>query len=115
MIRRPPRSTLFPYTTLFRSWLILWGNFHETTWSQTFLTFLPLAMCVGVARKSPWLAAALGGWLAVVVLRGLHRDYGSGGFWLSLAGAAPALAVLLSSLVYFVPRLRAAPAPDPAH
>src|SRR2546422_5590959 len=23
MIRRPPRSTLFPYTTLFRSWLIL--------------------------------------------------------------------------------------------
>jgi len=21
MIRRPPRSTLFPYTTLFRSWL----------------------------------------------------------------------------------------------
>src|SRR2546426_9361534 len=29
MIRRPPRSTLFPYTTLFRSWLGLltdrWG------------------------------------------------------------------------------------------
>src|SRR2546423_4962438 len=24
MIRRPPRSTLFPYTTLFRSLLILW-------------------------------------------------------------------------------------------
>src|SRR3712207_8272214 len=24
MIRRPPRSTLFPYTTLFRSW---WGWF----------------------------------------------------------------------------------------
>src|SRR5258708_30442219 len=26
MIRRPPRSTLFPYTTLFRS------SFHESTW-----------------------------------------------------------------------------------
>src|SRR3712207_7405580 len=25
MIRRPPRSTLFPYTTLFRSFL--WGSF----------------------------------------------------------------------------------------
>src|SRR2546426_1940704 len=25
MIRRPPRSTLFPYTTLFRSWSILIG------------------------------------------------------------------------------------------
>src|SRR5260370_12251194 len=23
MIRRPPRSTLFPYTTLFRSWILL--------------------------------------------------------------------------------------------
>src|SRR5258708_29154866 len=23
MIRRPPRSTLFPYTTLFRSWVVL--------------------------------------------------------------------------------------------
>src|SRR3712207_8671272 len=25
MIRRPPRSTLFPYTTLFRSWAGEWG------------------------------------------------------------------------------------------
>src|SRR2546430_11554323 len=23
MIRRPPRSTLFPYTTLFRSWVVI--------------------------------------------------------------------------------------------
>src|SRR5258708_14840811 len=27
MIRRPPRSTLFPYTTLFRSLLIGWFGF----------------------------------------------------------------------------------------
>src|SRR5258708_15281459 len=26
MIRRPPRSTLFPYTTLFRSWSIDWAG-----------------------------------------------------------------------------------------
>src|SRR3712207_7138863 len=25
MIRRPPRSTLFPYTTLFRSWVLILG------------------------------------------------------------------------------------------
>src|SRR5687768_18619517 len=25
MIQRPPRSTLFPYTTLFRSWSIVWA------------------------------------------------------------------------------------------
>src|SRR5688572_32755574 len=28
MIRRPPRSTLFPYTTLFRSTLIEWYDFY---------------------------------------------------------------------------------------
>src|SRR5438093_12493413 len=26
MIRRPPRSTLFPYTTLFRSHLVMFGS-----------------------------------------------------------------------------------------
>src|SRR3712207_6908586 len=29
MIRRPPRSTLFPYTTLFRSLLIHTSNFRK--------------------------------------------------------------------------------------
>src|SRR2546430_8586892 len=28
MIRRPPRSTLFPYTTLFRSWILFDLNLH---------------------------------------------------------------------------------------
>src|SRR5256885_8420013 len=32
MIRRPPRSTLFPYTTLFRS--INWKLFREKTWTE---------------------------------------------------------------------------------
>src|SRR2546430_4944836 len=27
MIRRPPRSTLFPYTTLFRSWLDVFADY----------------------------------------------------------------------------------------
>src|SRR2546430_10476944 len=27
MIRRPPRSTLFPYTTLFRSWDARWHRY----------------------------------------------------------------------------------------
>src|SRR5438552_5982453 len=35
MIRRPPRSTLFPYTTLFRSWAgcawVLWGQYTRDT------------------------------------------------------------------------------------
>src|SRR3712207_8068355 len=32
MIRRPPRSTLFPYTTLFRSWAAAFGlGMNDTT------------------------------------------------------------------------------------
>src|SRR5438874_13798814 len=31
MIRRPPRSTLFPYTTLFRSWVECCGHLSEFT------------------------------------------------------------------------------------
>src|SRR3712207_7744464 len=34
MIRRPPRSTLFPYTTLFRSYLG-WSGRRETLWDQS--------------------------------------------------------------------------------
>src|SRR3712207_8354460 len=33
MIRRPPRSTLFPYTTLFRSWkycFLSWTSFNHS-------------------------------------------------------------------------------------
>src|SRR2546429_3299749 len=32
MIRRPPRSTLFPYTTLFRSVLVAWDSHHRESW-----------------------------------------------------------------------------------
>src|SRR2546422_2620670 len=31
MIRRPPRSTLFPYTTLFRSYAMCFHLLHATT------------------------------------------------------------------------------------
>src|SRR3712207_7601724 len=38
MIRRPPRSTLFPYTTLFRSGLTF-ANGHELTSSDVKFSF----------------------------------------------------------------------------
>ena len=100
------------------SWTDLYGQFHETTWSPTLLSFLPLAATIGLAIRRPWLAAAVTGWLAVLVLRGVHRAYTGGGFWLSLAAAAPQIAVLLSSVALLVPplRLRRSPAlrRDPA-
>src|SRR2546430_15975533 len=39
MIRRPPRSTLFPYTTLFRSWFALTLVFSYFTWGEVFSLF----------------------------------------------------------------------------
>src|SRR2546426_2774671 len=42
MIRRPPRSTLFPYTTLFRSgWVCSWRLCSATSISRDFLKQFP--------------------------------------------------------------------------
>src|SRR5258707_8502673 len=46
MIRRPPRSTLFPYTTLFRSLLC------PTCWSHLSFIAPPLCDHCGLDRKS---------------------------------------------------------------
>ena len=92
------------------NWTTVYGEFHETTWSPTLLSLLPFACILGVGLRPPRLGAGLGGWLAVFVLRGVHRPYGEGGLWLSLAAALPAVALLLSGLGLLVPRLRPAPA-----
>src|SRR3712207_7435134 len=54
MIRRPPRSTLFPYTTLFRSFAVM---------------FLSFACFIGLGRGSPLktLAAMMLGFLLAAV------------------------------------------------
>jgi hypothetical protein len=87
------------------SWTHLYGDFHETTWSPTLLCYLPFAGVLGLATRRPWLAAAIGGWFAVLLLRGVNRPYYSGGLWLSLAAAVPAMALLLTSLALLVPPL----------
>src|SRR3712207_8134419 len=46
MIRRPPRSTLFPYTTLFRSPLLFWGLLIVALPSDFSLTVLLPAIVV---------------------------------------------------------------------
>src|SRR2546430_12423740 len=45
MIRRPPRSTLFPYTTLFRS---RWPPGAETIKRETQFTVTPIAQWITV-------------------------------------------------------------------
>src|SRR2546430_4243083 len=42
MIRRPPRSTLFPYTTLFRSRVVFQGRGHAELPRQIFHGVVPL-------------------------------------------------------------------------
>src|SRR3712207_7697965 len=49
MIRRPPRSTLFPYTTLFRSGrtgaLAVWCDYAENiAWFPTVLSFIAASL-----------------------------------------------------------------------
>src|SRR5258706_14148509 len=41
MIRRPPRSTLFPYTTLFRSYVFTRGDGRDTIGDNSVGTFTP--------------------------------------------------------------------------
>src|ERR1035438_10901344 len=55
MIRRPPRSTLFPYTTLFRSHVARWDE------ALTYVPFRSLPLVSAVAQPDRF-------WI-----RGLHR------------------------------------------
>src|SRR2546422_4485816 len=70
MIRRPPRSTLFPYTTLFRS--IVAGEWWRTVTALTLHADVPhllgnaVASVVLVGAVSRELGPGLGLWLLVL-------------------------------------------------
>src|ERR1035438_10904221 len=62
MIRRPPRSTLFPYTTLFRSVLNhlqryrrWWSYFMNTLMTRSLIALLPAVLCAmaSIAQAQP--------------------------------------------------------------
>src|SRR5260221_9931655 len=72
MIRRPPRSTLFPYTTLFRSLIVKYLS--QTAWLQmTMLIEALLLFAVGQLREMPALGALLPLFLAAQFLAVLDR------------------------------------------
>src|SRR3712207_7040920 len=62
MIRRPPRSTLFPYTTLFRSFRII----HTQVAARSF------------QREE------LGRWMVLAASRIIRRPYGGGNPYIAL-------------------------------
>src|SRR2546423_4107901 len=84
MIRRPPRSTLFPYTTLFRSLLLA--------------AVLAWALLAAARPGRAWLLLAAGAWIKVVplVLAPL---------WLARTGRSEEHTSELQSLAYLVCRL----------
>src|SRR6266540_3228872 len=59
MIRRPPRSTLFPYTTLFRS---------PASWARTRRQRASRARWLGYLAAGATAAATVGPWLVVILL-----------------------------------------------
>src|SRR5258707_10641020 len=50
MIRRPPRSTLFPYTTLFRSWIVLFRGRSPLSWRLAFAGLTAVSPVLGYLR-----------------------------------------------------------------
>src|SRR5258708_13337598 len=59
MIRRPPRSTLFPYTTLFRSPIVVelatwWSRRADMRWSPRTLATLTGALALLGLVLLPW-------------------------------------------------------------
>src|SRR2546426_8597528 len=64
MIRRPPRSTLFPYTTLFRSVLYASaapvGQRPGCFVGLGFLSGVSFARCAAGCSSSPWSSCSLG-------------------------------------------------------
>src|SRR3989338_77276 len=98
MIRRPPRSTLFPYTTLFRSYLIA-GALMLLSLSMLVLNFrhaLPRHVAFSI---SSWLPVNLLAYLAVVLVSSNLPD--GPGIPLDGVTAAAAVALLFLLMVFF--------------
>src|SRR6266542_2176391 len=76
MIRRPPRSTLFPYTTLFRSPRLAAMCRAEVA-AGTAVTALPVAAFVALAARAGVWAAILAGLLLLlgVLAAGFLADW----------------------------------------
>src|SRR3712207_2207243 len=68
MIRRPPRSTLFPYTTLFRSLGTMFVNITEDDRGQPFEVFITLGKAGGSATAD---AEAMGRLISLALRSGI--------------------------------------------
>src|SRR3712207_3918473 len=90
MIRRPPRSTLFPYTTLFRSWQFCWVMYSKK-WR--------VAPLIAISQPTllPFDSRPL-----LMAIDGLYRE--------QMSGAAPAATHHWAALIHFYARRALEPA-----
>src|SRR5256885_17254793 len=101
MIRRPPRSTLFPYTTLFRSLPFIPSG---STWVTLTIAGLAMGMMIFVMASGLTLIfglmdvlnfghgafIAIGAYMATLVLVPLAAWMQADSIWLNLAAVVPA-------------------------
>lgn len=87
---------------------------HETAWSTAIAEWFIVAGPLGTARRSWRMGVGLAGILVFAILRAAHDGYDDAAFWKHLGVATPTIALLLSSTVLLVPRLRPAKAPAAA-
>src|SRR2546427_12874439 len=95
MIRRPPRSTLFPYTTLFRSGLALAGAaaFFATGLVALTGVFFAVAFLAAGCEDAALVAGLLAGFLAT----GFAANFFTTGLAVFLAAVAAFFAVFLAA------------------
>src|SRR5438876_11683503 len=109
MIRRPPRSTLFPYTTLFRSNPKLLGEYAERQQAEQRMLWIAVAVAIGVflllqACFASWrlaliaflaLPAAMAGGVLAALVSGGNISLGSLVGFLAVLGMAVRNGLLL--------------------
>src|SRR3712207_9119477 len=72
MIRRPPRSTLFPYTTLFRSGFVTPADFVRSRFDSP--TMALLVAITGIIATMPYIALQLVGIEAILKAMGVEGE-----------------------------------------
>src|SRR2546430_16536118 len=91
MIRRPPRSTLFPYTTLFRSLSQEMRGAIVSRAAEVGAWLLADEVYQGAERDGTTTPSFWGSYERVIVVNGLSKAYGLPGLRIGWGRAPPAL------------------------
>src|SRR3712207_5113336 len=105
MIRRPPRSTLFPYTTLFRSFNYTWTEFSLDAWANPCSVegmCASLLLSIRIALLATLAATVLGTLAAFALVRHRFRGKALANVLIFVPMATPEVVAGSSLLVLFV-------------